>query len=139
MTEQADWPSLLQSVFRKTIQEFFQHQWLLNAEEKLLNDKGFIVDFRDTADMLGGIDILRVDRKDSFTTIHAEVIDPALIDERDVRLLVSDILRRVDEGFLIFIPLHDDVTFRYWYMTGTDTHEHEGIVIIKRADISVRE
>ncbi len=139
MTQQPDWPSLLQSVFRETIQGFFQHQWQLDAEEMLSNDKGFVIDFRDTADMLGAITILRVDRKESFTKIYAKVTDPLLTEERDVRLLVSDVLRRVDEGFLIFMPVHDEINFRYWYMTGTYTHGHEGMIILKRTDISVHE
>lgn len=139
MSKQPERSFPLQHTLRETVWAFFRDQWLLDAEENLSDDKGFMADFHDTADMLGGIDVLRVDRTESFTKIYATVIDPDLTSERDIRLLASDVLRRVDEDFLVFMPLHDETYFRFWYMTGTDTHGHEGIVIIKRADISAIE
>ena len=139
MAKQVDWYFLLQETLRETVQDFFRQQWSSDVEENILDDKGFTSDFLDAADMLGSIDVIRIDRTESFTKIYATVIDPPRTSERDIRLLVSDVLRRVDERFLVFMPLHDETHFRFWYMTGTNTHGHEGMVIIKRTDIAATE
>ncbi len=48
---------------------------------------------------------------------------------------MHQVLSHVDEDFCIFIPLHNEEALRFWYITGTASHGHEGMVIIKRADI----
>lgn len=132
MSEQQTWSGQLQHKLQETIHTFFQQQWPSVDDG---SEKEFIIDFRDTADMLKGIDVLRVDRTEAITKIYAMVIDQAVERVRDVHSLVHHVLSLVDERFFVFMPLHDGEALRFWYMTGTASHGHEGMVIINRADI----
>ncbi len=132
MTEENMWPTELHQALQQTIQTFFQSMWTGYDEG---SEKGFIADFHDTADMLKRLDILRIDRSEKITKFYATVTDPEVKSVGEIHSLVHHIVSLVDEDFCIFMPLHNEETLRFWYMTGTASHGHEGIVIINRADI----
>jgi len=132
LTEQNMWPIELQQALQQTIHAVFQSMWTLYDEG---SEKGFIADFHDTADMLKSIEILRIDRSEKITKFYATVSDPKVKSVGEIQTLVHHIVSLVDEDFCIFMPLHDEEALRFWYMTGTASHGHEGMVIIKKADI----
>jgi len=130
--ENDTWAERLQRTLKEVIYAFFQQKWHLVDDG---SEKGFSIDFLDVVDMLKGIEVLRVDRTEPMTKIYATVIDPDVNSVRGVHTLVHQVLSHVDEDFCIFIPLHNEEALRFWYITGTASHGHEGMVIIKRADI----
>jgi hypothetical protein len=131
LLEEDSWPVQLQQALKEAVHTFFHEQWPTIDDG---SDKGFIADFIDTADMLGSIEVLSVNRTDAVTRIYATPIDEEVKSIRDIHNYVHHILSLVDEKFFVFLPLHDEETLRFWYLTGTDSHGHEGMIIINRAD-----
>lgn len=129
------WQIELQQRLREVLYTFFQTNWPSDSKDWYLSDKGFVADFADAAFMLQEIEVMQIERIGPFTRLYAKVIVPDVRTVREVHNLVHRVFSLVDEGFFVLIPMHDEDSLRFWYMTGTQSHGHEGMVLINRSDI----
>ena len=131
MSADDTWVAQLQQKLKETIYQFFEQRWQPFDDG---TDRGFAADVWDTSSVVDGIEILEIDRTEQMMKVSA-VVDRSVTSVREVKDCVRHLLGLVDESFFIFLPCHDEEALRFWYMTGTPSHGHEGIVILKREDI----
>ena len=126
------WALNLQGALLKTLKECFGNTWGYDHQ----NNWGFVYDLEAMADMPDKT-VLQIEER----SVHAQGIEVRATVSKDIASIseltkaIHDLFTSVAESFLIILPLLDSEALRYWFATGSASHGHIGVVIIKREDI----
>lgn len=126
------WAEQLRQTLKEAIHEFFHHTW--TPFENEADREGFASDVLDTAEVVAGLEVLELNSSKPMMQIYASV-DSSITSVAEVRNCVHQLLSLVEESFLIVVPHHNEEALHFWFMTGTKSHGHEGMVILRRKDI----
>ena len=122
--EKCAWYHKLQKSLLKAVQEVYEPSWTYSEEA----DRAFSSDI---VDIQGEFEVEKFvfDRDNQELVVYAKIIKEVSC-IRDIHELVHRVFCISDEDYFLFVPLHTKDVFQFWFLTGYQSHNHKGRVIV---------